>query len=53
MLVNTFEDMKICDEMEKIVDSVVETGEVTLYLSAGKPKFKKKFAEQSNTSKNK
>ena len=32
MLVNTFEDMKISDEMEKIVDSVVETGEVTLFV---------------------
>lgn len=32
MLVNTFEAMKIEDEMEKIVDSVVETGEVTLFV---------------------
>ena len=32
MLVNTFEDMKISDEMEKIVDSVVETWEVTLFV---------------------
>ena len=32
MLVNTFEDMKIEDEMEKIIDSVVETGEVTLFV---------------------
>ena len=32
MLVNTFEDMKISNEMEKIVDSVVETGEVTLFV---------------------
>lgn len=32
MLVNTFETMKIEDEMEKIVDSVVETGEVTLFV---------------------
>ncbi len=32
MLVNTFESMKIEDEMEKIVDSVVETGEVTLFV---------------------
>ena len=32
MLVNTFEDMKRSDEMEKIVDSVVETGEVTLFV---------------------
>ena len=32
MLVNTFEDMKISDEMEKIIDSVVETGEVTLFV---------------------
>ncbi len=32
MLVNTFEKMKLSDEMEKIVDSVVETGEVTLFV---------------------
>lgn len=32
MLVNTFEAMKLEDEMEKIVDSVVETGEVTLFV---------------------
>ena len=32
MLVNTFEQMKLSDEMEKIVDSVVETGEVTLFV---------------------
>lgn len=32
MLVNTFEAMKIEDEMEKIIDSVVETGEVTLFV---------------------
>ncbi len=32
MLVNTFEEMKFTDEMEKIVDSVVETGEVTLFV---------------------
>ncbi len=32
MLVNTFEEMKLSDEMEKIVDSVVETGEVTLFV---------------------
>ena len=32
MLVNTFEGMKIQDEMEKIIDSVVETGEVTLFV---------------------
>lgn len=32
MLVNTFEAMKIQDEMEKIIDSVVETGEVTLFV---------------------
>ena len=32
MLVSTFEDMKISDEMEKIIDSVVETGEVTLFV---------------------
>ena len=36
MLVNTFELMGIEDEMEKIIDSVVETGEVTLFLLAGK-----------------
>lgn len=32
MLVDTFEKMKIEEEMEKIVDSVVETGEVTLFV---------------------
>lgn len=32
MLVNTFEKMKIENEMEKIIDSVVETGEVTLFV---------------------
>ena len=32
MLVNTFEAMKLEDEMEKIIDSVVETGEVTLFV---------------------
>ena len=32
MLVNTFEEMKLSDEMEKIVDSIVETGEVTLFV---------------------
>lgn len=32
LLVNTFETMKIEDVMEKIIDSVVETGEVTLFV---------------------
>lgn len=32
MLVYTFEEMKITDEIEHIVDSVVETGEVTLFV---------------------
>ena len=32
MLVKTFEQMKIQNEMEKIIDSVVETGEVTLFV---------------------
>ena len=32
MLVNVFEEMKISQEIEKIVDSVVETGEVTLFV---------------------
>lgn len=32
MLVNTFEAMGIENEMEKIIDSVVETGEVTLFV---------------------
>ena len=32
MLVNTFDEMKIENEMEKIIDSVVETGEVTLFV---------------------
>ena len=32
MLVDVFEKMKIENEMEKIIDSVVETGEVTLFV---------------------
>ena len=32
MLVNTFEQMNIENEMEKIIDSVVETGECTLFV---------------------
>lgn len=32
MLVKAFEGMKIENEMEKIIDSVVETGEVTLFV---------------------
>ena len=32
MLVNVFEEMRIGDEMEKIIDSVVEAGEVTLFV---------------------
>jgi len=32
MLVHTFETMNIENEMEKIIDSVVETGEVTLFV---------------------
>lgn len=32
MLVNTFEQMKIEDELEKIVDGIVETGESTLFV---------------------
>lgn len=32
MLINTFESMKIEDIMERIIDSVVETGEVTLFV---------------------
>lgn len=32
MLVNTFEQMKIEDELEKVVDSIVETGESTLFV---------------------
>lgn len=32
MLVNTFERMNIEDEIEKVVDSVVETGESTLFV---------------------
>lgn len=32
MLVNTFEQMKIEDELEKVVDGVVETGESTLFV---------------------
>lgn len=32
MLVNTFEQMNIENELEKIVDSIVETGECTLFV---------------------
>lgn len=32
MLVNTFEQMKIDDELEKVVDAIVETGETTLFV---------------------
>ncbi len=32
MLVNTFEQMKLENEIEKIVDSIVETGECTLFV---------------------
>lgn len=32
VLVKTFEGMKIQNELEKIIDSVVETGEVTLFV---------------------
>lgn len=32
MLVNTFEQMKIEDELENVIDSVVETGESTLFV---------------------
>ena len=32
MLVNTFEQMKLEDEIEKIIDSIVETGECTLFV---------------------
>lgn len=32
MLVNTFEQMNIENEMEKIVDGIVETGEATLFV---------------------
>lgn len=32
MLVNTFEQMKIENEIEKIIDSIVETGESTLFV---------------------
>lgn len=32
MLVNTFERMNIEDEIEKVIDSVVETGESTLFV---------------------
>ncbi len=32
MLVNTFENMKLEDEFEKVIDSVVETGEATLFV---------------------
>ena len=32
MLVNTFEQMKLEDEIEKIIDGIVETGECTLFV---------------------
>lgn len=32
MLVNTFEQMKIEDELEKVIDAIVETGESTLFV---------------------
>lgn len=32
MLVNTFENMKLEDEIEKVIDSIVETGESTLFV---------------------
>ncbi|MFI3301300.1 MAG: hypothetical protein R3Y28_07775 [Candidatus Gastranaerophilales bacterium] len=32
MLVNTFEEMKIEDEIEKIIDGIIETGECTLFV---------------------
>ena len=32
MLVNTFEQMHIEDEIEKIIDSIVETGESTIFI---------------------
>ena len=40
MLVKTFESMNIEDEMEKIIDSVVEKGEVTLFVG-WETKFRK------------
>ena len=32
MLVNTFDNMKIEEEIEKVVNSIVETGETTLFV---------------------
>lgn len=32
MLVNTFDQMKIEDELEKVIDGIVETGESTLFV---------------------
>ena len=32
MLVNTFENMKLEDEIEKIINGIVETGECTLFV---------------------
>lgn len=32
MLVETFQNMKVQDELEKIIDSIVETGETTLFV---------------------
>lgn len=32
MLVNTFEQMKLEDEIEKVIDSIVEAGECTLFV---------------------
>ncbi len=35
MLVNTFEQMNIENELEKVIDSIVETGECTLFCRLG------------------
>lgn len=32
MLVNTFEQMKVQDELEKVVDTIIESGESTLFV---------------------
>ena len=32
MLVNTFENMKLEEELDKVIDSIVETGETTLFV---------------------
>jgi len=57
MLVNTFENMNVENEIEKVIDSIVETGEATLFVG-WETKIKstrraKTFDEQLNSLDNK